>query len=58
MKDQQMKTIEYRGGVVSFRIPSKWKEEYEEKGGGTFYEPVQDSGTLRLNIITFKAPVG
>lgn len=51
-----LKTISYRGGVVRFRIPAHWKEEYEEAGGGTFYAPGSDTGTLRLNILTFKAP--
>jgi hypothetical protein len=47
------KTIEYRGGVVSLEIPAHWKEEYEPKGGGTFYEDRPDSGTLRLNVLSF-----
>ncbi len=51
-----MKTIEYRGGVVSFKIPANWVEEYEPNGGGTFFENSPDSGTLRLNILTFEAP--
>jgi hypothetical protein len=51
-----LKTVEYRGGVISFRIPNNWIEEYETDGGGTFYEDVEDSGTLRLNILTFEAP--
>lgn len=51
-----LKTITYRGGLVRFRIPANWIEEYEESGGGTFYEPGNDSGTLRLNILTFKGP--
>lgn len=53
-----MKTIEYRGGILAFRIPSNWREEYEEDGGGTFYEDNPDTGTLRLNVLTFKAPIG
>jgi hypothetical protein len=53
-----MKTIEYCGGVVAFRIPSDWKEEYEDKGGGTFFEDAPDSGTLRLSVLTFRAPPG
>lgn len=53
-----MKTIEYRGGVVTFRVPSHWKEEYEPDGGGTFYEDAPETGTLRLNIITSEAPQG
>jgi hypothetical protein len=54
-----MKTIRYRGGVVTFRIPAHWTEEYEEEGGGVFYDEDNETGTLRLNILTFasKTPV-
>jgi hypothetical protein len=52
----QMKTISYRGGVITFRVPATWKEEYEPEGGGTFYEDRPDTGTLRLNVLTFKGP--
>ena len=51
------KTITYRGGLVTFRIPAHWREEYEPEGGGTFYDDNPDSGTLRLNVITAKAPM-
>ncbi len=51
------KTITYRGGIVVFRIPSQWREEHEPDGGGTFYDDNPDSGTLRLNVITAKAPM-
>lgn len=53
------KTIRYRGGIVTFRIPSHWVEEYEEEGGGTFFDDVDEGGTLRLSVITFatKKPV-
>jgi hypothetical protein len=54
MKDR-MKTIDYRGGLVSFEIPTSWKEEYQPEGGGTFYEDRPDSGTLRLNVISFSS---
>jgi hypothetical protein len=50
-----LKTINYRG-IARFHIPIYWKEEYEERGGGTFYEDGDDTGTLRLNTITMKAP--
>jgi hypothetical protein len=50
------KTIEYRGGLVSFRIPSDWVEEYEADGGGVFYADKPDSGTLRLNVMTLRSP--
>jgi hypothetical protein len=51
-----MKTIVYRGGVVTFRIPAHWREEYSDFDGGTFYEDHPDSGTLRLKIITMTTP--
>jgi hypothetical protein len=47
------KQINYRGGVVRFFIPKHWIEEYEKDGGGTFYEPGDDAGTLRLNVLSF-----
>jgi hypothetical protein len=52
------KTINYRGGVLRFRIPSDWVEEYEDSGGGTFYEPGDDAGTLRVNVTTLEGPPG
>ncbi len=54
----QMKTITYRGGIVTFRIPTHWREEYSETEGGMFYEDLPDSGTLRLTIITMTTPEG
>jgi hypothetical protein len=54
----KMKPIVYRGGIITFRVPATWKEEYEAEGGGTFYDDRPDSGTLRLNVLTFKAPEG
>jgi hypothetical protein len=54
--DPPLKTISYRGGLVTFRIPTHWKEEYEPEGGGTFYDDASDSATFRLRIVTMKAP--
>jgi hypothetical protein len=51
-----MKTISYRGGVVTFRIPASWKEEYSDTDGGKFYEDKPDSGSLRLKLITAESP--
>jgi hypothetical protein len=47
-----MKTIVSRGGVVTFRIPAHWREEYSDIEGGTFYRDHPQSGTLRLSIVT------
>jgi hypothetical protein len=49
----EMKTINYRGGMVAFELPSEWKDEYEAEGGGTFYQDKPNSGTLRLNVLSF-----
>lgn len=50
-----MKPITYRGGVVTFRVPSHWTEEYDDVEGGTFYDEHSQS-TLRLKVITASAP--
>ncbi len=51
-----MKQITYRGGLVTFRIPSQWAEEYEPEGGGTFFDSQDESVTLRLNVLTLQSP--
>ncbi len=51
-----LKRVSYRGGVVEFSIPSKWKVETENDGGGIFYDDSPDSATLRLSIVTAKSP--
>lgn len=50
-----LKTIRYRGGIAEFTIPSNWREGYEPGGGGTFYADSPDSGTLRLNVLSFES---
>ncbi len=55
-KSLPMKTICYRGGVVTFRIPASWQEEYSDVDGGAFYEDKPDSATFRLKLITAKFP--
>jgi hypothetical protein len=50
------KQINYRGRLVEFSIPAAWVEEYEPEGGGTFYEPGDGTGTLRLNVISARPP--
>lgn len=50
------KLIKYRNGITVFSIPENWKEEYDPKGGAMFYEDLPDSGTLRLNVLSFDSP--
>jgi hypothetical protein len=49
-----LKPVVYRGGIVSFGIPLAWREEFASDGGGMFYEDKPDSGTLRLNVLSFE----
>jgi hypothetical protein len=56
MDTEELKTVIYRGGVLRFRIPSSWVEEYSNLDGGMFYEDTPDSGTFRVKVITMKAP--
>ena len=53
-----LKPTTYRGGLVKFYVPNTWVEEYEPNGGGTFYEDLPNSGTLRLNVLTFEDESG
>lgn len=50
-----LKNICYRDGIARFDIPASWKEEYEPSGGATFYDDRPDSGTLRLNVLSFSS---
>jgi hypothetical protein len=51
-----MKTIEYRGGLLSFRVPHHWIEEQEDDGSGVFYQMGLDTGVLRVAVLTFPPP--
>jgi hypothetical protein len=53
---ESTKEITYRGGIVRFILPTEWVEEYEPQGGATFYAKRPNSGILRLNVATLKAP--
>lgn len=50
------KEIEYRGGLVRFRIPETWSEEYGAEGGASFCDPASRQRVLRLHTITAEKP--
>lgn len=52
---RELKMISYRGGLVFFALPATWREEYQEDGGGTFYDDRFGLGTLRLNVLSFSS---
>jgi hypothetical protein len=45
-----LKTVRYRE-AVSFMIPRSWIEEDEPGLQGTFFEPGDDTGTLRVSVM-------
>lgn len=50
-----MKVISYDGGVVSFRLPDNWIEEYYPEEDAVFYKNDDNkSGTLRLNVLSIE----
>ena len=49
----ELQTIVHRGGVVEFSLPAAWSTQYGDQGGGTFWNPNADGGTLRLDLLTF-----
>jgi hypothetical protein len=49
--EEGLKTINYRGGIVRFRIPASWEEEDDEEQGGTFHDE-EEPGILRLTVLT------
>ncbi|MGF1705473.1 hypothetical protein [Enterovibrio baiacu] len=51
----QSKEISYNGGLITFNVPQDWIEEYDQQGGGTFYEDSPASGTFRLHVITLQS---
>lgn len=53
---ESLKEINFNDGVIRFRIPSIWKEEYGKNGKGAFYEDAPNTGTLRLQVLTLEAP--
>jgi len=55
-KQPELKVINYRGGVVTFRIPSHWREDYAPDGGADFYADAPDSPTFRLAVTTLQEP--
>lgn len=53
---QEFKQINYRDGTLKFQIPADWQVEYDDEGGGIFYEDQAEAGTLHLNLITLQVP--
>ena len=42
--------------MVTFRIPSHWREDYAPDGGADFFDDAPDSPTFRLAVTTLQAP--
>jgi hypothetical protein len=54
-----VKTIEYNGGLLRFRIPTDWVEEIADEGEDydvAYYdENDEESGTLALSVLTLES---
>jgi hypothetical protein len=48
-----MKTVNYQRGLVSFDIPAHWREDTDPAGSARFYDDSDDTGTMRLNVLSF-----
>ena len=42
-----------QSGIATFNVPASWSVEIGDEGGGCFWDPSGQLGTLRLDIITF-----
>jgi hypothetical protein len=48
-----LQTVRVQDGVVTFRIPAAW-EWHDEEDGADYYDPDEETGTLRLRLRTFQ----
>jgi len=49
----QLKSINFRGGLVRFYLPEAWQETIDKSGVSTFRDDASDGGMLRLNFLSF-----
>ena len=50
------KLVTHERGLLSFEIPDSWVEETEPDGRRIYFYPSEESGTLRVHVLTFQAP--
>ncbi|MBI1190288.1 MAG: hypothetical protein GC200_06360 [Tepidisphaera sp.] len=55
-RSKPMKLVHYRGQLVIFNVFSHWVQEHERDGTGVYYDPADESVTLRLNVLTMESP--
>ena len=52
-----IKNVRFQDGLVVFAVPATWREEYDDTHEtGTYYEDSPESGTLRLSVLSVRAP--
>ncbi|MGH9838754.1 MAG: hypothetical protein ACREEM_08220 [Blastocatellia bacterium] len=51
-----MKVVEYKGGLVRFRIPEQWIEEREDDDTRVFYQMGFDTGVFRVAVFSYAPP--
>ena len=51
------KEVRFQDGLVVFAVPATWLEEYDDvEGTGTYYDDSPETGTLRLSVLSVRAP--
>lgn len=50
----ETKPVSYRGGLVEFVVPRRWREEHDPDGGAAFWDERPHSGSLRVSMIGAK----
>jgi hypothetical protein len=53
---ESWREIAHRGGVVRLRIPGHWVSEYGDDGTNIMFDPIEDTRSLRLHVLTLRAP--
>jgi hypothetical protein len=51
-----MKTVKHQGELLTFQIPDHWVVESEPDGTAVFFDPSDESLTLRLTVLTMQSP--
>lgn len=53
----KIKEIKFLEGILTFKVPLNWIEEYEDSDVGVmYYADSPASGTMRVRLLTMKSP--
>jgi hypothetical protein len=55
---REWREIAYGGGLLRFKIPAHWVEEYDKDESTAFHEPGDEERTLFVHVIKMEMPLG